>query len=273
MSLGQSVLEVLDPEEITHSESIFQRKRQCLGEEAAKTLASDVLQSIAERYSEFPAAGELPGDDDIDRLCRALISDKPDSAQHIVQLARDAGASLDLIYLGYLATAARRLGMWWDQDRVSSSDVVLGTGRIYGIMRTLRPVLGKPSPSRHALFAAVPGETHTLGIGMAADMLRERGWDIHLCLGETHDALVNCLGTSDHFIVGLTASRSSMLLPLARLVVALRIKRPEAFILVSGHITALEPELPDLLDADLVAHSAEQAIISLEKLIEPSATA
>ena len=267
MSLGEASITALDPEDIRVSEEIFERKERSLGTDAVEALARQVLQSVASLHEQFPTQEQLPPATEVERFSQALISTEPEAGQKLIEVARSTGASLDVIYLGYLTEAARLLGEWWNDDRASSADVVLGTGRIYGIMRSLRPVFAKPSPRRHAMFAAVPGETHTLGVGIAADMLRERGWDIHLCVGETHEALVNCLGSSDDYIIGLSASSPALLLPLSRLVVALRIKRPEAFILISGHITVMDPNLGDVLDADLIVQNAEHAIIALEKLV------
>ena len=51
-------------------------------------------------------------------------------------------------YLEYLALAARKLGKWWEEDRVSFLDVTLGTGRIYAIIRAVSPARPVPVDSK-----------------------------------------------------------------------------------------------------------------------------
>ena len=84
------------------------------------------------------------------------------------------------------------LGTWWEEDRVSFVEVTVGTSRMYAIMRALRRQMPLASHihSKSAIFASVPGETHVLGVRMAADLLRKEGWDIELKIGRTHEELV-----------------------------------------------------------------------------------
>lgn len=51
------------------------------------------------------------------------------------------------------------------------------------------------SLDRSALFATVPGETHTLGITMAADLFWDHGRRIDLRTGLDHDALIDAVVT------------------------------------------------------------------------------
>ena len=107
-----------------------------------------------------------------------------------------------------------------------------------GIMRELRFEISSARTAlavdRVALFATVPGETHTLGITMAADLCRDHGWRIDLKTGLDHDSLLSAIKHKPYANIGLSAGHPNMIGDLTRIVLALRLTHPLAHILVSG---------------------------------------
>jgi methanogenic corrinoid protein MtbC1 len=188
--------------------------------------------------------------------------------------ARLSGMSIDMVYLGYLAASARRLGERWDEDRTTSAQMTIAAGRMYAIMRGLRQAFASDqylkTDSPRAMFASTPGETHTLGVTMAADFFRRRGWQIDLRTGLTHHELLSAAETSAYPIIGVSASSERMVFPLARLIVALRITSPSAWIMVSGKIIDLVPEILTMVDADGIAGDAEAALSQMVNHLEPA---
>ncbi|MGC9418647.1 MAG: cobalamin B12-binding domain-containing protein, partial [Rhodovulum sp.] len=134
--------------------------------------------------------------------------------------------------------------------------VTTATARIFAILRALdghdRPAV--PRTRREALFAAVPGETHTLGVRMAADLFRRKGWDITLELGLPQDALVDRIREARPVLIGLSAAGAHAAPALARLIVALRMTVPAPVIVVSGQIVHEA--------GDVVAATTPDAIIT-----------
>jgi methanogenic corrinoid protein MtbC1 len=170
--------------------------------------------------------------------------------------------------LKYLAGAARMLGDWWEVDLASFTEVTLGTSRMYAIMRAMRYEMPIPSSAatRTAIFASVPGETHTLGVRMAADLFRKDGWKIDLRVADTHDSLVSGIVQSDTHLVGISVGGAHSLQALSRLIIALRIEKPTARILVSGHITEEAKDAIDLIGVDGMATDIETAKQLMESL-------
>ncbi len=114
-------------------------------------------------------------------------------ASECIERARAQGASVETVYLAYLAEAAGKMGVWWEEDEVSFVDVTFGTGQIYAITRGLKTLFCAPLANLtqpQAFFAAVPGEDHFLGVSMAADLFRKHGWDIEFGCDLDHDAIV-----------------------------------------------------------------------------------
>lgn len=266
----------LDSAAFARGRSIFDHDDDRRPKEAVRALATEVINRLSHRHVAPPvvvASDRAPlldsrTDARIDLLCRALLAVDDQAATDIVMEAHAKGAGVDALYLDYLAEAARRLGRWWEEDRVSSVEVVIAAGRIYAIMRGLRRLFGPGDQTNtnrpRAVFAATPGETHTLGVSMAADHLSRHGWEIDLRAGLTHDELVAEIGHKPYPIIGLSASSQRMLFPLARLIVALRVSNPGAWIMVSGRLAEIEPDLAQQVDADAVALDLPAAEAQME---------
>lgn len=230
-----------------------------LPEAAVKSLAEEVIRRAAALAPadavKSVAADARPGV--IMGLTEALVGSDPEAALHQIQNLQQAGADLEELELVYLAAAAQRLGTLWEDSILSVAEVTLGTSRIYGILRALDPIREVPRvPSgRSAMFANVPGDQHVLGIRMAADIFRRRGWDIDLLIGLSHNELVARVGETAHLIIGLSAGGGRVIAELARLVLAIRMQKPGVRIFVSGRAVTENADLvaavqPDGMSAD-----------------------
>jgi len=260
--------EFLDHDAYSRARSSVELRARRLHPDDMRVLSKEVISRLAGRFAgaESPVATPVPAE--IDALCTALISDDPDAASRCIVALRAADTPADTIRMGHIAGAARRLGEWWDEDRVHFSDVTIGAGRLYAIMRAMRPNYYPPSPSRKTpvLFASTPGEIHTLGITMAADLFRSRGWEIDLHTGLDHDGIVRVAVDGRYAIVAIGASSRQMLAPLTRLIASLHVSSPVSSILVSGPLAAVEPELKQLVDADCVAGDAPTALAEMDRM-------
>lgn len=242
--------------------------KSTLPQDSVTVLAQEVLIQVA-RYRSARPDIDTPSEAAIDRLCFDLISDDPLAGAKFIDTVRTRGATSEAVHLEYLAVAAQKLGLWWENDKVSFSDVTIGTSRIFGIMRGMRSYFASSgyTPSKTAVFASVPGETHTLGVTMATDFFRKDGWDIDLKSGLSHDDLVSEIKDADISLIGLSLSGVHSTRALSRLVIALRICKPATPILVAGQsIEELGPVF-DLMSVDGTADSVDGAKAVAEKLI------
>lgn len=207
---------------------------------------------------------------DLDAFCIALVDPTVDEAKRILKRAQDRGASHQTLCLTYIAAAARRLGEWWEQDIIHFSDTAIAAGRLLHMLRDIRmtmpsvPIRGH----REALFAAVPGEQHVIGVTMAADLLREKGWDIDLQIGRTETELCQIAHDGGYPIIGLSASGADRVRSLARTIVELRVAAPRSLIFISGNIVEIEKDIATRTGADAAASSLEQSLEKLENLYQ-----
>lgn len=180
------------------------------------------------------------------------------------------GVSPRDLCLSHVAPAARLLGQWWEEDRLTFSEVTLGVARLQTLLRRLPPPpLGTLSGARPgAIFATVPGETHTLGTSMAADHFRRIGWDITLILGATRAELRDKIGTDDRNLVALGCSGRHALPGLHALVADIRQIRPDIRIMVSGALLregAMDLDLPPLDGTASCMETAEAVLTQLSQ--------
>lgn len=267
----------LDHEAFGQARELFLRGREALPKEALRTLAQEVVLRVSQHLDHAPESEPLPDTAAIDRLCAALMAADEMAAPDLVLEARRAGMSADMICLGYIAGAARRLGEWWEDDRIGFVEMTLAASRMYALLRGLRnvfpPRVRDGAAPAQVCFVSVPGETHTLGVTMAADILRRRGWHIDLFNGYDHDDLMQAVSPSAYHIFGISAGSERMLLPLVRLKVALRVSHPRAWIMICGKITEVVPDLAGRVDADLVASDVASAIDEMQNLMRREAPA
>jgi methanogenic corrinoid protein MtbC1 len=202
-------------------------------------------------------------------LATALCDDKTDLADLMVEDLIDAGLEVEEVCLGHLAPAARCLGEWWETDRLPFTDVAMATARIQSMLRRMpmgRGYLCGPSDGNGAVFCAVPGEQHTLGVMMAADLFRRHGWDVGLLLGLEHTEILDRLERDDRDVIGLSCSGAHSVNALERLMIALRKQRSEARIILSGQIATDDDALSRLPTPDAVVASMEEAQACMDRL-------
>ncbi len=245
-----------------------------LPEEALRAIAKEALRRIAQQGPKETAVTDEVFQVQIESLCLALTSEDNEAAAKLIMKIKEQGASAEEIYLTYLAGAARLLGEWWNESRVSFVDVTIGTGRIYSIVRGMSHLFVPPERHRlrSAVFAAVPGETHTLGVKMAADLFRKEGWDIELLVGQSHEELIAEITQIKPILVGLSCSSRHALVALAKLVIAIRLGSPGTQIMVSGQAVREAESVILSMDVDGVANDMPSAIATLKALWDSSVT-
>ena len=193
-------------------------------------------------------ARAILGDPCAAAMAYALCDEDDRAASLLVDDLIEAGLAVDDVCLDHLAPAARRLGDLWDRDKLPFTDVALASARIQAILRRLRAGHGsmRASHARGAIFGAVPGEQHTLGVMMAADLFRRSGWDVSLMVGLSHDEMIQRITRDDRSVIGLSCSGDHSYPALRRLLAALAKARPEAEILLAGQIVLDPSRIADL---------------------------
>ena len=234
-------------------------------------LAREVVRRLTFRIPKVAASKVEPSPAEIATFCEALLSEDETAADRIILNARKEGVPLDALYLGYIAGASRELGRLWDDDSVSFLDVGLGTARLYRIIRGLRhsigPILLEGRARTPALFALAPGETHTVGLEIAADLFRREGGDVDVCLGHSHEEILALAETRHYSVIVLSAHSDRVLSPLLQLAVALRISQPLTPFVLAGGLAKNNPQIKTMIGAELVITDIQDGMPHLRRII------
>ncbi|MEM6304639.1 MAG: cobalamin-dependent protein [Pseudomonadota bacterium] len=247
----------------------FRTLRRRLPEDALGRLAREVILRLAAHPVATAAEIDAPSESDIAELSRALLEPEPAAGKAFIARIRAEGATLETVYLAYLRRAALQLGTWWEADKITFADVTVGTGHIFSIMRGLSHLFvpnGVQHHEKEALFSVVPGETHVMGLRMAADLFRKDGWTITLAADLGRDALIEEAVHGNHQIIGLSAAGKHALTELAQTIVALRISAPHALIFVGGNVIANSKGIVSLMGPDAMASDYEGARDEMARL-------
>ena len=264
-----SIAMVLNRRKLAQALSKMDAISQKLPDEAVIDLAQEVVKRVASRLNAAEIKSVSPSPQDIDRLCEALVARSHIESITVIEAAQQRGVGFEALCQLYLAAASRQLGDWWTDDRVSFYQVTIAAGRIYAILRILREQSSPPLPDirRSAVFIATPGEDHTLGISIAADMARNRGWDIELMMGQSHDEVVLEMENKEPAIIGLSGSTPRVLPGLVKLIVTLRVVNPGAKIILCGHIATLGVDLEGVVGVDTATPDFDTALAYMESLV------
>lgn len=206
----------------------------------------------------------------INQLCVALIEDNPEAGVAYVDRLLDCGVSVQSLYDTYIPRAARQLGEMWSDDTLGFSEVTLGMTRLTEIFRRLSPTFLKSgiqaNHSRRALFALTPGESHSLGIAMAADYFQKGGWAVRVELRADENELARIAARHEFDMVGISAATRRAIPRAANTVDALRaVLRPGVPIVLGGPLPTYEKTAAEQIGADMAATAAVLAMMEVEK--------
>lgn len=210
---------------------------------------------------------------EMEAFCDALIAPDPSLAGKFFDGLRATGKTPDTLVLCWIAEAARELGERWVKDTCGFLDVTLGLSRLHGFQRSLRGAFVPGSiyqpPELSALFAPVPGETHLLGVSIAADFFRRAGWRVDLHCDSDLESLCVRAKAGDYRLIGLSAGCLSVLDSLKSTVQRLRTEIPGVKIVLGGFIAELEPSIKEQVSVDKVFSEGVSAPLVCQSLVFP----
>lgn len=235
----------------------------------APVLVARALGDLASERRVNGAAGAA-----IDHLCAALVADSPHAAQAYIDRLVDCGVGVEALYDAYIPRAAARLGDLWLEDRLSFTAVTIGMARLTEAFRGLSPAFLKTRSAgiraaplgRRALFALAPGETHALGVVMAADHFQRGGWSVRVELRSDAAALEAIVRAQPFDLVGISAGSRRVIPELRRTLRRLRAAAsPGARFALGGPLASLEPDIAAQVGADSAHVVAARAVEHLSQ--------
>jgi MerR family transcriptional regulator, light-induced transcriptional regulator len=208
-----------------------------------------------------------------------LVRQKPlrMAIEHIDGLLA-SGMSTEIMITDVLSPTARLLGVQWEEDRITFVDVTLGLSRLQQLLRVYGPAFEADFAPQHdghrILLAAMPGEQHTFGMAVVEEFFRRDGWDVHPESNISRTQLLSRVRDEWFDVVGLSASGDASVALLAPLIQSIRDTSLNRHIrvIVGGCAFLAEPANALALGADLVACNGREAVLNVERLLDPKKT-
>lgn len=230
---------------------------------AAKAQGSEVSHKLADSVDEF--------------VQLLLTHDAPIAANYVSTL-RSEGIPLSTLYLDLLSPAARRLGVMWEEDECSFTDVTIGVCRMHQVLlefsRCFSAADGSSDPGQNALIVPVPGEQHTFGLFMVMEFFRRAGWNCWSGSPSTRKQFHELVQEQDFDVIGFSVSADQFVEPAAELIAEIRRgkKNGDTVILVGGRAIVENPELVTQIGADAMAHDGREAVREVSRLCRAQAS-
>lgn len=244
------------------------------GEIIPRLLASHGVPVAAQPHRAAAAAERRS---DVDAFADLAISADLEDLLAFIDARRRDGLGADDVFSGILAPAARRLGVYWEQDICSFTDVTVALGKLHQVVHRLGgPVQRRQESARYAptiLMSPFPGEQHVLGIAIVAEAFRDGGWNVTEDWDASETRLLDQVRHTRYDAIGLTVSSDVAMDALPALIAALR--RASAnrslVVLVGGWRFSENPALALKCGADATADSPRLAVKRAGELLDAHA--
>jgi MerR family transcriptional regulator, light-induced transcriptional regulator len=179
----------------------------------------------------------LPTPSEIELFARIAAQPDLDNALELALGMQRAGLSLESVLLHLVGPAARLLGTDWEEDTRSFADVTVGLSTLHEVVHLLArreagdeivsnaTSLGQNRTLRErkqALLVLGPGEQHTLGLFIFAELLQHSRWAVTIEDSSSNSMLLQSVRARSIDMVGISVSHPERFGAVAQLIHALR---------------------------------------------------
>jgi MerR family transcriptional regulator, light-induced transcriptional regulator len=191
----------------------------------------------------------------------------------------DGGVDWQTICLDLLAPAARVLGVWWEEDKCSFTEVTIGLGRLHQL---LHMIVSRAThqrmhtlEARRALFVPSPGEQHVFGLIMLQEFFEADGWIATTDLAASVDDILEAAAAETVDLIGFTVACEEHLEPLPHLIRSVRkaSRNPNVAVMVGGRLFPEGSNLAERVGANASAPDGRLAVDVAGALVRTTACA
>lgn len=245
-----------------------------------KTLEAEVIPRLVEAHRAGPLSEVLPAvicltptPAEVEEFVQLLLHGDDTSVTAFITALRSKGMSVEVVFLELLAVAARRLGVFWEDDHCDFTEVTIALGRMQQLLQVLSPLLAAESEvsanARRVLLVPAPGEQHTFGLSMVAEFFVHAGWEVASGQGAYRDEAVDLVSRDWFDVIGFSVGSETRLDWLTACIASVRqmSRNPAIGILVGGPVFIANPEYVAIIGADATSKDGKQAPIVAEALV------
>lgn len=216
------------------------------------------------RNRQAKTSAEIRRHGEADRFLGLVLSGSPEAQWHHLLELQAAGMELETLLMEIMAPAVRELGEMWLNDRMSFLEVTTKSARLQHMIRSLgRADAFQMGDGRASvLLVAAPGEQHTFGLFVLAELFLAAGWSVSLEANSNLDILCELAESRRYDAVGISVGSERFLPPLREQVATLRkaTRSSTSRIFLGGWAFTAAAQSLDDYGADLVAIDGRSAV-------------
>lgn len=240
----------------------------------ARALAQEVIPRLVLAHGGTPGSTEQPvrvAPDDVERFAHLLLNDEDERVMAFITGLRERGVSLETLFMDLLGPAAAHLGLLWERDLCSFSDVTIGVGRLQVLLRELGTMGEAPArapDTRRLLLLSPPDEQHTFGLHMVGEFFHREGWEVVVGLAPG-DSVAACVARQHFDVVGVTAGGTHEIAAVQAIIGTVRreSRNTRVSIIVGGYLFCAASSADARVDADAVITEGATAPAVAERLV------
>jgi len=198
-----------------------------------KAIETEVIPRLLLAHRRAPAAradrGHNPrviDGDVIAEFVRLTVEHDTTIAEAFVDALIDQGVSVEHIFTKLFAPAARHLGVLWETDQCTFTDVTIGLSRIQQLVYALGrqfELEEEAAPCSHTvLLVPMPGEHHSLGLLIVEEYFRRAGWNVWAPCNLPEKQLLAAVQRERYDVVGISVTCEVPVARLTTLIATLR---------------------------------------------------
>lgn len=202
---------------------------------------------------------------DIQRFTELVLRGDEEHVARFVSELTLRGVPVETVYLDLLAPTARALGDLWADDACDFMDVTLALGRMQRALRELGSMtggaVGDAAHERRVLLACVPGEQHTLGMFMVAELFLRDAWNVSAGPPLSEPELLQSVRDGWFDVIGFSIACGDRVSTLKHQLAKVRraSRNPDVVLMVGGRVFTDDPTLVARVGADGYAPDAREA--------------
>lgn len=250
----------------------------------AKAVEYEIIPRLmlAHRVPEECAAHPLTASqrvhpEDVAVFAELVLHEDDRAVRDCVLALRDRGVAIEAIFLDLLSPVARHLGEMWERDLCTFTEVTVGLGRLQKVLRENSTAFGQfnhagqSEQGRRILLMPCPGEQHTFGLSVVAELFHRAGWDVVTCFLAT-DAAAVMVKKDWYDVVGFSLGSETGVAKLRAAMALVRevSQNPGVSIIAGGPIFLVHPEFGEQIQADAIITEGAKAPSQAEQLVASS---
>lgn len=205
---------------------------------------------------------------DVLEFTQLVLRGDDEEVQGRVNGFRELGVPVQSLFLDLFAPVARHLGDLWDQDLCEFTDVTLALGRLQRLLRDNTDLHQQPAKLREdgqafrIMLLPCPGEQHTFGLSLVAELFHSAGWDVSTDFSSDPQLNAQTLAQKDWYdVMGFSLGSETNLHRLSQIMQNVRKSsmNRRISIIVGGPLFVAHPEYADQICADAIITNGKDA--------------